>query len=361
MNAESFNSPSSSTAQCARLRQQRQAASTGCTALLLAQLPWSAGNNPSTIEVAQRRYKEVDVQLVDKCSVCLTSHSIHPLMANDTTRHELPDLADKQPNEDAAATTTPSRRHAPQPLPPPIPPPSFRELPQHILLIYNVSKSSNIGPLIRTAVAFSCSAIVVVGARKLLTHGNKHTNRFATFRHYERLSDAITHLRAQHFVLVGLELSHDAVELSVQPPPFAQRTCFVPGNEGSGLSAHILPHIDRLVYIRQSGHGTASLNVSTATGIVLYAFQMWAQYPEQSREEDKDGEAGLAKYRVEEEKAVGSGGWKIPRQDTRQQPMEQAAVGEGTEVESKTSEEEVARQLDEGDTAGEQQSVLRGE
>ena len=240
---------------------------------------------------------------------------------SDTTTQQVPlDLPDKREAEqedDPPLNTAPYRRHGPHPLPPPIPPPPFPSLPQHILLIYNVSKSSNIGPLIRTAVAFSCSAVVVVGARKLLTHGNKHTNRFATFRHYERLHDAVTHLKAQHFALVGLELSHDAVELSTQPPPFSPRTCFVPGNEGSGLSAHLLPHLDRLVYIRQSGHGTASLNVSTATGIVLYAFQQWAQYPEQGREEDERGEAGLAKYRVDDEKAVGSGGWKIPRQDTR--------------------------------------------
>jgi len=261
--------------------------------------------------------------------------------------HDLVEKQEEEEEEETPPVTAPSRRHGPHPLPPPIPPPSFPGLPQHILLIYNVSKSSNIGPLIRTAVAFSCSAIVVVGARKLLTHGNKHTNRFATFRHYERLSDAVTHLRAQHFTLIGLELSRDAVELSAQPPPFAARTCFVPGNEGSGLSSHVLPHLDRLVYIRQSGHGTASLNVSTAAGIVLYAFQQWADYPEQGRQEDDTGEAGLAKYVVDEEKAVGSGGWKIARQDTRaagggggtggQQPPDGAAEGR-VEVEVKEGE-----------------------
>ena len=238
-------------------------------------------------------------------------------------QQELPDVPAEQPSEGLTPGSTPSRRHGPHPLPPPIPPPPFPDLPQHILLIYNVSKSSNIGPLIRTAVAFSCSAIVVVGARKLLTHGNKHTNRFVTFRHYERLSDAVTHLRAQQFTLIGLELSANAVELSTQPPPFTQRTCFIPGNEGSGLSAHILPHLDRLVYIRQSGVGTASLNVSTATGIVLYGFQQWAQYPEQGRVEDEQGEAGLAKYRVDEEKAVSSGGFRIPRHNTERQGQQQ--------------------------------------
>ena len=56
-----------------------------------------------------------------------------------------------------------------------------------------------------------------------------------------------------------------------------------------------------------------SPNVSTATGIALYGFQQWAQYPEQGRVEDAQGEAGLAKYRVDEEKAVSSGGFRIPR------------------------------------------------
>ena len=277
--------------------------------------------------------------------------AVHPDAMTDGAAPELPELTSEQDATDAAAppATAPSRRHGPHPLPEPVPPPPFPGRPQHVLLIYNVSKASNIGPLIRTAVAFSCSAVLVVGARKLLTHGNKHTNRFVAFRHYEPLSEAGAHPRAQHFSLVGLELSHDAVELSAQPPPFAARTCFVPGNEGSGLSSHVLPHLDRLVYIRQSGHGTASLNVSTAAAIVLYAFQQWAGYPEQAREEDAQGEAGLAKYRVEEEKAVGSGGWKIARPGTKggREQQQQQLAGEGEKGGSAESAELQARSVEE--------------
>ena len=111
-------------------------------------------------------------------------------------------------------------------------------------------------------------------------------------------------------------------------------------------------------------------NVSTATGIVLYAFQMWAQYPEQGREEDKQGEAGLAKYRVDDEKAVGSGGWKIPRQDTERPPGQQqhriddgateAEVGADAELESDQPVGAETQSSESGATAGEQEAAMHG-
>ena len=154
-----------------------------------------------------------------------------------------------------------------------------------MLLVYNVSKRANVGSLVRSAVAFSCAAVVVVGARRLSLHGNQLSARHVPFFHYADIRSACGHLRSQGYELVGIEIGEGAQEVS--GCTFGARTCLVPGNEGTGLNAAVRPLLDRLVYVRQSGAGTASLNVATATAIVMYALQMQAGYPEQRTEGHK--------------------------------------------------------------------------
>ena len=106
---------------------------------------------------------------------------------------------------------------------------------------------------------------------------------------------AAAHIKAQGFELIGIEIGEGAEEVS--SATFSPRVCFVPGNEGTGLNEVVRGYVDRLVYVRQSGVGTASLNVATATGIVLYRFQQWAQFPEAEREGGK--------FIVDDSRAVG--------------------------------------------------------
>lgn len=174
-----------------------------------------------------------------------------------------------------------------------------------IVLVYNIAKSSNIGPMTRTCVAFNVSEILLVGARKIRTHGNKDTTRFARLTPIDNLDQAVSQVRAAGFTIVGVEIGENAVSIDSVPSPFAERTCFVFGNEGIGLTPKVLKHCDRLVYIEQSGHGTASLNVTVATGIVLHAFQRFARYPCNTVLGDK--------YKVDESKIVNKKMWRLPK------------------------------------------------
>ena len=53
--------------------------------------------------------------------------------------------------------------------------------------------------------------------------------------------------------------------------------------QGTGLSTAQIRLCDSFVYIPQHGEGTASLNVTVATSIVLHHFAIWAGYQESSR------------------------------------------------------------------------------
>lgn len=56
---------------------------------------------------------------------------------------------------------------------------------------------------------------------------------------------------------------------------------------GQGLNERVKRCCHRLVYIRQTGCGTASLNVAASAAIILYHFAQWAGYPEAQREGQK--------------------------------------------------------------------------
>lgn len=68
--------------------------------------------------------------------------------------------------------------------------------------------------------------------------------------------------------LLGIEILPEAVSLSAMTVP--QRIAIMPGNEGSGMSKAQKAVCDGFVYIPQYGNGTASLNVTVATTIVMH-------------------------------------------------------------------------------------------
>lgn len=73
------------------------------------------------------------------------------------------------------------------------------------VMVYNVAKRQNIGNMVRSAVAFGASAIIVVGNRHINTFGNKNTNNYIRFAHYDKLDDAVAALRARDYDIGTLD------------------------------------------------------------------------------------------------------------------------------------------------------------
>lgn len=67
----------------------------------------------------------------------------------------------------------------------------------------------------------------------------------------------------------------------------SQTTSTVMVLQGQGLSEKQIAMCDSFVYIAQYGDGTASLNVTVATSIVLQHFAQWAGYREHRRDGQK--------------------------------------------------------------------------
>ena len=151
---------------------------------------------------------------------------------------------------------------------------------QSFLILFNISKGSNFGFLLRTANAFGAE-VIVVGRRHFSRRGANAKTRYTKTHRFFTMQEAVDFARSRGCSICGVEITSDAK--SVVERPFSGPTAFVIGNEGEGLLPKQMAMCDELVYVPQ--HGTAvSLNVNVATAIVLHHFAQWAHYREMPRE-----------------------------------------------------------------------------
>ena len=166
------------------------------------------------------------------------------------------------------------------------------------LLIYNVGKRQNFGQLLRSACAFGVTAIFIVGAEKLSTFGNQGTSLHCEFRHFPDIVAAKTYLVENRIKLVGIEIAEGAA--AIESHPFDGDTCFMLGNEGTGMNEQQMAACDSFVYVPQYSGATASLNVFIAGSIVMHHFAVWAGFSERQRSGQKfvteDGRGSLERF-----------------------------------------------------------------
>lgn len=160
------------------------------------------------------------------------------------------------------------------------------------LLLHHVGKKTNFGQLLRSALAFGVEEVGVVGAKKiadLQLFGNQGTKCHADFRFFETLQDAKKYFSEEKMAdIVGVEIGSDsrcifqknASKKNVFEHPFKRSTCFILGNEGSGMSEQQMAICDWFTYIPQYSKKTASLNVLVAGSIILHHFAIWAEFEE---------------------------------------------------------------------------------
>jgi tRNA G18 (ribose-2'-O)-methylase SpoU len=200
--------------------------------------------------------------------------STSPLEAEATSAHAV----------DGAAVAAVSAVSAVAALPPAVLPPSP---PKAYLVVHSIVKRLNVGMMMRTCVAMGVSEMLAVGStRSFGFFGTQGTDRHMHVRWFPKLGEAVGHLRERGVTICGIEITPDAAP--VHTHPFRGPTAFIAGNEGEGLTAQQKAACDHFVYIPQHGNGTASLNVATATAIVLHHFAVWAGMPEQPREAGRD-------------------------------------------------------------------------
>jgi tRNA G18 (ribose-2'-O)-methylase SpoU len=177
------------------------------------------------------------------------------------------------------------------------------------MLVYNVAKKANIGTIMRSCAAFNCREMLFIGNKKRLnTFGNKGSKNYVAVTCYESIDDAVAALKEDGFSIIGVEIGNGAA--SVISHPFQAKTCFIMGNEGSGMTDKAKSVCDSFVYIPHYGNGIGSLNVAVAASIILQHFGAYAGFAETEWEGEKmkiDKEKQIwKKFKKNEEEDVAS-------------------------------------------------------
>jgi tRNA(Leu) C34 or U34 (ribose-2'-O)-methylase TrmL len=141
--------------------------------------------------------------------------------------------------------------------------------------VEQVSKSRNLGNLMRSAHAFGASFVFTVNAsfkrRELLQADTSATVRSMPWYDFDSVEGI---LLPRHMVMVAVELTDDAVDLpSFRHPPQA---AYVMGPERSSVSPELMARCDHVVKIPTK----FCVNVATAGAILMYdRIQSAGYYP----------------------------------------------------------------------------------
>lgn len=139
-----------------------------------------------------------------------------------------------------------------------------------VLVLDEITDPQNLGAILRSADQFSVSLVVIPDRRS--AHANSTVIKVSSgAAHYVPMTQVtninreIEYLKSQGFWVYGAAMDGQAVYKTT----FPNRTVLVMGSEGKGIGQLTQRLCDHMVTIPMTGH-IDSLNVSVATGILLY-------------------------------------------------------------------------------------------
>lgn len=141
-----------------------------------------------------------------------------------------------------------------------------------IILLHDVRSLHNVGAVFRNADAFGIKKVVLSGVtptppRPEISKTAIGAEKFVEWETVEEPMDMLKELKKE-YAIWGIEQMEDSQQLPEAVLPDGP-VCLVFGNEVTGINEALLPFIDTFVEIPQYGN-KHSLNVSVATGVVLY-------------------------------------------------------------------------------------------
>ncbi|UUM19326.1 23S rRNA (guanosine(2251)-2'-O)-methyltransferase RlmB [Mycoplasma sp. 1018B] len=148
----------------------------------------------------------------------------------------------------------------------------FNDKPSNILILDHIQDPHNLGAIIRTANAFGIKHIIIPKDRSAditatvlkISSGGFIDIKIAKVAN---ISAVIKKLKEHNYWIFATALSEKAITL--EKVKFNEKNVLIVGNEEKGISLPVLKMSDQVIYIKQFGK-VQSLNVSVATGILLY-------------------------------------------------------------------------------------------
>ncbi|WP_017603487.1 TrmH family RNA methyltransferase [Nocardiopsis alkaliphila] len=135
--------------------------------------------------------------------------------------------------------------------------------------VENWSHDFNIGSVVRTANAFGCAAVHIVGKRRWNRRGAMVTDRYQHVHHHSDTESLVAWAAERDLVLVGVDNLPGAVPLETYPLP--RNAVLVFGQEGPGLSEEVRRVCAAVLSIAQFG-STRSINAGAAAAVAMHAW-----------------------------------------------------------------------------------------
>lgn len=140
-----------------------------------------------------------------------------------------------------------------------------------VVILDGVEDPHNLGAIIRTANAAGAGAVVIperraAGLTETVAKAAAGALAHVPIIRVVNISHAIEDFKKRGYWIYGLDERGEHVYNEIE---YAHPTAIVVGGEGHGLHEHVAKRCDYLVRIPMAG-AIASLNVSVATGVVLF-------------------------------------------------------------------------------------------
>ena len=151
---------------------------------------------------------------------------------------------------------------------------------QIYLLLHNIRSTHNVGAIFRTADATGVSRIYISGytpapidrfgrARRDISKASLGAEKTMEWEQVENVKDLIEKLKKEKVKIIAVE--QDLKSIDYKKTKISKKILVIFGNEVDGIEKKILSLCDEIVEIPMMGK-KESLNVSVATGIILYSF-----------------------------------------------------------------------------------------
>ena len=143
-----------------------------------------------------------------------------------------------------------------------------------IVVLDNVRSMNNVGSVFRTTDAFLLDAIYLCGITACPPHREiEKTALGATstvaWKHFKNVTEAISALRQQNYVIVSVEQTDNSISLNKFFPSPGKKYALLFGHEMNGISEEAIQMSDLALEVPQ--YGTKhSLNIAVCAGIVIW-------------------------------------------------------------------------------------------
>ena len=142
-----------------------------------------------------------------------------------------------------------------------------------VFVLDHIEDPQNFGAILRSADAFGVDLVIAAQRRAApmsdsVAKASAGASAWVSTAFVQNLADAVKKMQSEGYWVYASDMSGEPLSRISLP----KKTCFIVGNEGSGVSRLLLDRADATVSIPMVGH-VDSLNVSVASALLMYEYR----------------------------------------------------------------------------------------